>query len=309
MATVEPIHIVATALVALATYGATPGSFAVIPSPSQSAEEEEPEQEDTTPPGIAVRGGESRMTVTNARRDQATTGKDEPTASVPDPFVYDRHGPCNLPDWTAGAVPVCAGSDVLPPAPDCGDDTLILPLWRRPAVDANNMRWTAGDPTAPWELVEPWHCPTDPVPVLTATAFAELPLAPAPAHIQPAVGDILINVPVILYTDPTEQTFTTTLLGQQINVRAVPDTYTWTFTDDTNPLITTDPGRPYPAKDLTHVYTTPGDYAITLTTTWTGTYQINGTGTWYPVAGTATTTTTTRTFTAHEARTHLVAAP
>lgn len=259
--------------------------------------------------GIAGETKDDTILVTNEQQTRGTSASSTDTNPEPDPYVYDRHGPCNQADWTAGTEPVCNGSDVLPAAPDCGEDTLVLPFWRRPAVDTNGVRWPDGDPTAPWELVEPWHCPADPVPVLTATAFAELPLAPAPAHIQPAVGDILINVPVILFTDPTEQDFTTTLLGQQVNVRAVPDTFTWTFTDGTDPLVTTDPGRPYPAEDLIHVYTQPGDYQITLSTTWTGTYQVNGTGPWYPVAGTATTVTTTRTFTAHQARTHLVADP
>src|SRR5699024_7172616 len=149
------------------------------------------------------------------------------------------------------------------------------------------------DPTAEWELVEPWRCPTDPVPVLTATAFRELPLEPAPALIQPAVGDILVNAPTIVYTEATAQTFTTTLLRQTRDVRAVPDTFTCTFADGTDPLVTTEPGRPYPALDLTHAYTRPGDYAITLTTTWTGTYRLVGSSTWYPVAGVATTTSTT----------------
>lgn len=253
------------------------------------------------PPDTSLTAGahQDRVVLEATGITPPTAAPDNGAAPVPDPYVYERRGPCYQPDWTPGAVPVCTGSEVLPPAPDCGTDPMVLPLWRQPA----------DDPTADWELVEPWHCPTDPVPVLTATAFRELPLTPAPALIQPATGDILVNAPTILHTDPTVQEFTTTLLGRQIQVRATPARFTWTFADDTDPLVTTEAGQPYPAKDLTHAYTRPGDYTITLTTTWTGTYRPVGTTRWYPVTGVATTTTTTRTFTAREAHTHLVAAP
>lgn len=218
--------------------------------------------------------------------------------AVPDPYVYERRSPCFPSDWTAGATPVCLGADLLGPAPDCGAETMVLPLWRQPRDSPLGTDW---------ELVEPWHCPTDPAPVLTAHDFQELPLTPAAAQIQPAVGDLLVNLEVILHTDATEQAFTTTLLGQPLEVIATPQTYTWDFGDGTPPLVTTDPGRPYPAFDLTHVYREVGEHTITLSTTWTGRYRPTGATTWSTVVGTATTTATSRTFAVVEARTHLVA--
>ncbi|WP_147525051.1 hypothetical protein [Cellulomonas timonensis] len=58
-------------------------------------------------------------------------------------------------------------------------------------------------------------------------------------------------------------------------------------------------------------YTPPtpqlGTFTITLTTTWSGQYQIAGATTWHPITGTATTTTSHPPVTIHESRSHLVA--
>jgi hypothetical protein len=145
-------------------------------------------------------------------------------------------------------------------------------------------------------------------------AFRTLQVTPSPLHVQPASTQVLVNIPTITYTDPTTQTFTITLLHIPVEVRATPATYTWTYGDNTPPLITTDPGHPYPDQSIQHTYTHATPATITLTTTWHGTFRIQGTttnpddpDTWTPITGTLTTTTPTHPLTVVARNTHLVA--
>jgi len=187
----------------------------------------------------------------------------------------------------------------------CTDGSIALdPLYRRP-VDAD------GSQTGPWEQVDNGGCTEDPpvAVILTAADFSRLPLTPSAPQLQPADGHGLVNADLIVYTDPTPQTLTTTILGTPITVRATPTTYTWDYGDDTEPLTTTDPGQPYPHHTVARPYTTPGDYQLTLSTTWTGTYQVNNAGPWLDVLGTATTTSTPQPTHITEAHTILTTNP
>ena len=60
---------------------------------------------------------------------------------------------------------------------------------------------------------------------------------------------------------------------------------------------------------MAHRYSSEGTHRIALTTTWSATFQIDGTTGWEPVGGTATTTSTSEPLTVHEARSHLVDGP
>ncbi|WP_265521598.1 hypothetical protein [Oerskovia flava] len=143
-----------------------------------------------------------------------------------------------------------------------------------------------------------------------AREFATLPITPAPVTVQPPGGRTLVNVETITYAEPTVQTFDTALLGIPVTLRAQPGEYTWDYGDGTGPLTTTDPGAPYPDHSVTHTYDQPADaVTITLTTTWTGQFQITGAPTWTDVPGTATTTTVADPLTILEARSRLVTDP
>ena len=187
----------------------------------------------------------------------------------------------------------------------CADGSVALdPLFRRP-IDA------AGRYTGPWQQVDNGGCTEDPpvLVILTAADFSRLPLTPSAPLIQPADGHGLVNADLIVYTDPTPQTLTTTVLGIPVTVRATPTTYTWDYGDGTPPLVTADPGQPYPHHTVARPYTAPGDYQLTLSTTWTGTYQINNAGPWLDVLGTATTTSTPQATHITEAHTILTTNP
>jgi len=184
--------------------------------------------------------------------------------------------------------------------PACEVGPPVQPLWRRD-------RATPAGPWSEWRYVTGWSCPAENLPAFTAEDFARLPIAPSALTIQPARPEVLVNMPAIVYTDPTTQAFITDLLGYPVEVEATPTSFTWDFGDGSTPITTTSPGHPYPDHDVAYPYPRPGTYTITLTTAFTGRYRLAGTTTWLDVVGTATTTTTSAPVTAVEAPTRLVA--
>ena len=128
-----------------------------------------------------------------------------------------------------------------------------------------------------------------PLPVFTLQDFQQLAVAPAASHVQPA-PDTLKNMHTNVYAAAQPQTFTTTLGGYPVHVRAYPAQYTWDYGDGTTLGPTPLTGAPLPEgawdvpTDTSHVYTTTGDYTVRLTTSFYGEYNIADTG-WQPVTG------------------------
>jgi hypothetical protein len=103
--------------------------------------------------------------------------------------------------------------------------------------------------------------------------------------VQP-VGWTLVNYETIVYTDESKVSTTSiTLLGFPVVVEVTPMSYTWRFGDGTPALTTSIPGRPYPAKDITHKYLKRGSVHLTLTTNYAARFNVAGTG-WQYIAGT-----------------------
>ena len=252
----------------------------------------------------ALMGGDgaAHMTATQSQQAANKAASTPPEQRLAEyqraPFCREAAG-----TWVMGlADGTCApGADLARTSVQCEDgDTLVMPMWRR-------ERATPTSPWGPWTQIDPGGCGVDLLPVLTEADFRRLPL-PAPAlNIQPGDGWVLVNIATIVYTDPTPVTLRTDLLGYGVTVEATPTSWTYDFGDTTTPLTTTDPGRPHPAFDLTHTYRTPGTAQITLATTWTGRYQIDGTTLWRDINGTATTTTTSDPITIEERTSRLVA--
>jgi hypothetical protein len=188
----------------------------------------------------------------------------------------------------------------------CEDGSAALdPLFRRPVDPASGLF------TGPWERVDDGGCAEDPPVTVTLSAedFRRLPLAPSTPSYQPADGRGLVNMPLVVFTDPSPQTLTTTVLGVPVTVRATPVRFTWDFGDGGSPLVTTDPGAPYPDHTVARPYAAPGEYAVRLVTTWRGEFQVAGAGPWIPVDGTATTSSAPFTTTVEEAVPRLVSQP
>jgi hypothetical protein len=126
-----------------------------------------------------------------------------------------------------------------------------------------------------------------------------MPIQPSPINLQPQNEWTVLNIHNPVHTSNTPQTEAVTLLGQDVDIRAIPVTFTWDFGDGTSPLATTNPGREWTPQDgdpdeswVGHTYTHPGAYPITLTTTWHGQYRLAGDPTWSDLPGQATTTAT-----------------
>jgi hypothetical protein len=84
----------------------------------------------------------------------------------------------------------------------------------------------------------------------------------------------LIGVPVYMWTDlPTSFMTQVKIVGEIVDVALRPS-FTWSFGDGTF-LSTTDLGAPFPNGKIQHTYSQAGTYAITLISTWNGTYTHN----------------------------------
>jgi hypothetical protein len=102
--------------------------------------------------------------------------------------------------------------------------------------------------------------------------------------VQPE-GRTLVNLDTIVYTD--ESTVSTTqvsILGFPVAVEATPMSYVWSFGDGAT-VTTMTPGKPYPAKEITHRYHKRGGVSLTLTTNYAARFRIAG-GPWQYVDGT-----------------------
>ena len=109
---------------------------------------------------------------------------------------------------------------------------------------------------------------------------------------QPPGPKVIISKAFIVYTSPSPQHQTTTILGTSIEVEFTPTSYTWGWGDGTT-TTTTDPGAPYPHQTVTHHYQhTATGVTTTLTTTWTTRFRPTGESQWRPIEGTITTTET-----------------
>lgn len=114
---------------------------------------------------------------------------------------------------------------------------------------------------------------------------------------QPPGDQVIITKDLIVYTDPSTRTLTTTVGGTVVTISATPVSYTWHWGDGTS-TTTTDPGRPYPNQSVVHRYhKRESNVVVSLTTTWTATYTINSDNVTRPVTGTITTTESSTPFT------------
>lgn len=199
----------------------------------------------------------------------------------------------------AGLVPESCDLRFGIPAPVCPEgQTPRAPMWARSRVPPSTV-WSE------WSLQDYGSCVGPVVPVLTAEDFRRLPL-PAPVlHVQPDRDRVLVNVETIVYTDPSPVVLTTEVLGVPVTVEATPSSFAYDWGDG-HATETRDPGRPYPAFDVFHEYEAPGRVVITLTTEWTGRYQVAGDPRWREVAGSATTSTTSREIDVEERTARLV---
>ncbi len=136
-------------------------------------------------------------------------------------------------------------------------------------------------------------CPVDPVvvdpvvtPGLVLRAFRRIPLPASELVVQPPGGRTLVNFETNFYTERGELTRVVRLLGQRVELRIWPETFTWRYGDgDSERTVTA--GSPYPDLEITHRYLSKGRVAASVDTTYAADFRV-GAGAWRHVAGTVT---------------------
>ena len=108
-------------------------------------------------------------------------------------------------------------------------------------------------------------------------------------------GWAVLGLPLNAISTAATHTVDGTLLGQPASVRFTPTAWVWNFGDGTRSITTATSGATWadlrvPEFDPTatsHIYTTRGNYRITVDVRFTVEYRI-GTGAWTPIPGTLT---------------------
>lgn len=105
--------------------------------------------------------------------------------------------------------------------------------------------------------------------------------------VQPPGGKTLVNFKTNFFS-PNHQSIdqSLSLANRDVEIRAVPTSYTFHFGDDTS-TTTAQPGRPHPHMDVTHEYARTGSVIVSLDTTYSGEYRI-GDGDWVAIPDTLT---------------------
>jgi len=111
--------------------------------------------------------------------------------------------------------------------------------------------------------------------------FRNQPVNAGSVRMQPS-RHTLIGAHTNIYAEAAEQTFDIQILGQAVRIEATPIEYTWTYGDGSTLGPVAVPGGPLPQDrwgeqtPTSHVYKDTGDFQVSLTTTFSGTYSVNG---------------------------------
>ncbi len=100
-------------------------------------------------------------------------------------------------------------------------------------------------------------------------------LVPTGKMLHQPLGDPLVQVPTYFFTTtPTSFRTVIVILKVLVTINLYP-TFTWSFGDGAS-LTTIFPGAIYPLPGITHTYQRSGDFTLSLSTSWSGTWSVNG---------------------------------
>lgn len=117
-----------------------------------------------------------------------------------------------------------------------------------------------------------------------------LPVEAGEVSLEPS-PHTLLGAETNVYAVASQQVFDINILGQEVALVATPVEYTWSYGDGTRHGPTPYPGGPLPQSrwgektQTSHIYGETGDFQVSLTTTFSGTYSVNG-GPALPIPGT-----------------------
>jgi len=193
----------------------------------------------------------------------------------------------------------CIDGRIPEPPESCTSGTWVQPRWAR-------LRDSGDGTPGPWTLEAGYTCPGDPEFPLTVEDFRRLLIEPAPLTLQPGTGWVYAGLETVAYSDDAPRGFSIELLGRQFDIGVFPVEFSWDFGDGSEPIVTEEPGKPWPDHTVSHVYAAAGTVTPVLTTTWKGVFRTNAIAGWTDIPGTGQTTTTGTPITVHTARTRLV---
>jgi hypothetical protein len=216
-----------------------------------------------------------------------------------------------------------AGHVLAAPGDVCGQvgNTCAIPANSTAVVDplVTTEAVQERQPDGSWLLVNTLCAVRTATPRISALVVTEQvrKLVPRPGiGVAPPGGATLVNIQTLLWVDTAadQDLATIALLGHRVALRIHVQRVDWSFGDGERES-TDGPGRAYDPGDACrtrlcpgywgHVYTATGPVTISATTTWSGEYNVDGTG-WLAIAGTVTGPAHTTTLTVREARGVLV---
>lgn len=101
--------------------------------------------------------------------------------------------------------------------------------------------------------------------------LASTQVSPAGLVVQPDQW-AYTGIPTLVHAASGTQTKSVSVLGYDVEIALTAATYSFDFGDGSRPLVTRDPGAPYPDTTNQHTYTTPVESRqIALVTTWNAT--------------------------------------
>lgn len=206
-----------------------------------------------------------------------------------DPNQYDYIFACQVDEQNLHAA--CPDSqERCPPREDGTEGNLVI--WRYAPRAIANPTWTEwtsmGGPTCLYDAQ-----PEDVLPRIAARIlqdFRDLPVAAGTLTAQPS-PHTLVGAETNVFASAEEQQFDVTILGQQVQLTATPSQYTFNYGDGTTLGPGASHGGPIPEAEwgtktrTSHLYSDTGNFDVTVTTSFTGTYSVNN-GPALPITGT-----------------------
>ena len=182
---------------------------------------------------------------------------------------------------------ICEGEDSAITARSCPGDA-PPPAPEQPAAEPR--------PGEPVEEDEP-----EPLPVVTETDFAELPIEASSVGFEPELqGFGFLDSHTNVFAESETQVLTEEMLGYQVDIRAIPIEYHFDYGDGST-TSSFESGSALPDYDsagyavdktdtptaTSHVYTATGTYGVSIATDYIGEYRVDG-GEWIGIPGEAT---------------------